>query len=63
MFNKPSPRLRPRMQAEVGKRIEDLAPGGGFVFAATQAIQSDTPRKPGRHVESAATLWVYPIGR
>lgn len=28
---------------EVKRRIEDLAPGGGFVFAATQAIQPETP--------------------
>jgi len=31
------------IEDEVKRRIEDLAPGGGFVFAATQAIQSDTP--------------------
>ncbi len=28
---------------EVKRHIEDLAPGGGFVFAATQAIQPETP--------------------
>ena len=38
------PRASPKeVEEEVKKRIEDLAPGGGFVFAATQAIQSDTP--------------------
>jgi uroporphyrinogen decarboxylase len=38
------PRVSPReVEEEVRRRIEDLAPGGGFVFAATQAIQSDTP--------------------
>jgi uroporphyrinogen decarboxylase len=31
------------IEEEVMRRIDDLAPGGGFVFAATQAIQSDTP--------------------
>jgi len=31
------------IEDEVKRRIEDLAPGGGFVFAATQAIQPDTP--------------------
>jgi uroporphyrinogen decarboxylase len=31
------------VEGEVKRRIEDLAPGGGFVFAATQAIQPETP--------------------
>ncbi len=31
------------VEDEVKRRIEDLAPGGGFVFAATQAIQPETP--------------------
>lgn len=31
------------IEDEVQRRIEDLAPGGGFIFAATQAIQPDTP--------------------
>jgi uroporphyrinogen decarboxylase len=32
-----------RVEDEVRRRIEDLAPGGGFVFAATQTIQPETP--------------------
>ena len=32
-----------QVEDEVKRRIEDLAPGGGFVFAATQTIQPDTP--------------------
>ncbi len=31
------------VEDEVKRRIDDLAPGGGFVFAATQAIQPETP--------------------
>jgi len=31
------------VEDEVKRRVEDLAPGGGFVFAATQAIQPETP--------------------
>jgi uroporphyrinogen decarboxylase len=31
------------IEDEVKRRIEDLAPGGGFIFAATQTIQPDTP--------------------
>ncbi|UCC75988.1 MAG: hypothetical protein JSW37_10775 [Anaerolineales bacterium] len=31
------------VKEEVRRRIEDLAPGGGFVFAAVQNIQSDVP--------------------
>jgi uroporphyrinogen decarboxylase len=31
------------VEDEVKRHIEDLAPGGGFVFAATQAIQPETP--------------------
>jgi uroporphyrinogen decarboxylase len=31
------------VEDEVKRRIEDLAPGGGFVFAATQTIQPETP--------------------
>jgi uroporphyrinogen decarboxylase len=38
------PFLTPQqVEDEVKRRIEDLAPGGGFVFAATQTIQPDTP--------------------
>ncbi len=46
------PKATPKeIEEEVKRRIEDLAPGGGFVFAATQAIQSDTPP------ENVAAMW------
>jgi uroporphyrinogen decarboxylase len=46
------PRATPEeVEEEVRRRIEDLAPGGGFVFAATQAVQSDTPP------ENLAAMW------
>jgi uroporphyrinogen decarboxylase len=32
-----------RVADEVRRRIEDLAPGGGYVFSATQTIQPETP--------------------
>ncbi len=32
-----------QVRDEVRKRIDDLAPGGGFVFAAVHNIQSDVP--------------------
>jgi uroporphyrinogen decarboxylase len=32
-----------QVEDEVKRHIEDLAPGGGFVFASTQAIQPETP--------------------
>ena len=59
------PRASPReVEEEVRRRIEDFAPGGGFVFAATQAIQSDTPP------ENLAAMWkalqrygIYPAGQ
>ncbi len=59
------PRAVPKgIEDEVKRRIEDLAPGGGFIFAATQAIQSDTPP------ENIAAMWkalkqygIYPQGR
>ena len=31
------------MKDEVKRRIDDLAPGGGFVFAAVHNIQADVP--------------------
>jgi len=34
-----------QVKEEVKRRIEDLAPGGGFVFAAVHNIQSDVPPK------------------
>jgi uroporphyrinogen decarboxylase len=59
------PKASPKeIEDEVKKRIEDLAPGGGFVFAATQAIQPDTPP------ENIEAMWkalkqygIYPHGR
>ena len=33
------------VEYEVKKHIDDLAPGGGFVFAATHNIQPITPPK------------------
>lgn len=36
---------------EVKKRIDDLAPGGGFVFATVHNIQEDVP------VENVIALW------
>ena len=32
-----------QVRDEVRRRIDDLAPGGGFVFAAVHCIQSDVP--------------------
>ena len=31
------------VRADTHKRIQDLAPGGGFVFAAVHNIQGDVP--------------------
>jgi len=46
------PRATPQaIEDEVQRRIEDLAPGGGFVFTTTQAIQPDTPP------ENIAAMW------
>jgi len=39
------------VRAEVGRRIDDLAPGGGFVFAAVHNIQGDVPP------ENILTMW------
>ena len=36
---------------EVKRRIEDLAPGGGFVFAAVHNIQADVP------AENIIAMW------
>jgi Uroporphyrinogen decarboxylase (URO-D) len=36
---------------EVKRRIDDLAPGGGFVFATVHNIQEDVP------VENIIVLW------
>jgi len=40
-----------QVRAEVKRRIEDLAPGGGFVFAQVHNIQPDVPP------ENMVTLW------
>jgi len=46
------PRGTPQeVREEVRKRIEDLAPGGGFVFAAAHNIQPDTP------TENIMSVW------
>jgi uroporphyrinogen decarboxylase len=38
------PRGTPQqVRDEVRRRIDDLAPGGGFVFAAVHNIQADVP--------------------
>jgi uroporphyrinogen decarboxylase len=49
--------------ADVRRRIADLAPGGGFVFASVHNIQADVPP------ENAAAMWQaveehgdYPLG-
>jgi uroporphyrinogen decarboxylase len=59
------PRATPEeVEKEVKQRLQDLAPGGGFVFSASQTIQPDTPP------ENVVALWralrrygVYPIGK
>jgi uroporphyrinogen decarboxylase len=58
------PRATPdEIEEEVQRRIEDLAPGGGFIFTPTQTIQPDTPP------ENVAAMWralrrygIYPLG-
>jgi uroporphyrinogen decarboxylase len=50
------------VEDEVMRRIEDLAPGGGFVFAATQAIQSETPSENVMAMRKALERYgIYPI--
>ena len=41
----------PEVKDEVRRRIEDFAPGGGFVFAAVHNIRSDIPP------ENLMTMW------
>jgi uroporphyrinogen decarboxylase len=57
------PYATPReVEDEVMRRIEDLAPGGGFVFAATQAIQSETPSENVMAMQRALQRYgIYPI--
>jgi uroporphyrinogen decarboxylase len=50
------------VRAEVRRRVADLAPGGGFVFASVHNIQANVP------AENAAAMWeaiktsgAYPI--
>jgi uroporphyrinogen decarboxylase len=46
------PRATPaQVRDEVRRRIEDLAPGGGFVFAAVHNIQADVPP------QNIAAMW------
>ena len=40
-----------QIEEEVKRRIDDLAPGGGFIFAPTQSIQPDVPP------ENFMTMW------
>ena len=48
---------------EVRRRIEDLAPGGGFVFAAVHNIQSDVPVENILAMREALREYgVYPVG-
>lgn len=42
---------------EVKKRIDDLAPGGGFVFSAIHNIQDDVP--PENIMAMVETLFEY----
>jgi len=48
------------VRADTRKRIEDLAPGGGFVFATVHNIQGNVPPKTswqcGRHFKSLACI-------
>ena len=39
------------VRAEVPRRIDDLAPGGGFVFASVHNIQANVPP------ENVAAMW------
>jgi len=48
-----------QVREEVKRRIEDLAPGGGFVFATVHNIQADVPP------ENISAMWeaVQEFGR
>jgi uroporphyrinogen decarboxylase len=48
---------------EVRRRIEDLAPGGGFIFAAVHNIQADVPVENIVAMREALREYgVYPAG-
>lgn len=50
------------VKQEVKKRIKDLAPGGGYIFAPIHAIQSDVPAENVISMYKAAVDYgVYPI--
>jgi len=50
------------VEAEVGKRIHDLGPGGGFVLAAVHNIQPDVPpQNILAMVDAARRLGTYPL--
>jgi uroporphyrinogen decarboxylase len=51
------------VRADVRRRVADLAPGGGFVFASVHNIQANVPP------ENVAAMWetvaacgAYPVG-
>jgi len=46
---------------EVRRRLDDLMPGGGFVFSAVHNIQADVP--PGNIVAMLETLREYGVYR
>lgn len=55
---------RAEVEAEVRKRIEDLAAGGGFVLAGVHNIQADVPPENiVAMVESARQFGCYPLAR
>jgi uroporphyrinogen decarboxylase len=52
------------VKAEVKKRIDDLAPGGGYVIASCHNIQREVPPENViAMIEAAAEYGQYPIGR
>lgn len=57
----PQPRGTPQeIREEVKRRIEDLAPGGGFVFSPVHCIQRDVPLENiDAMVEALQNNWKY----
>ena len=52
-----------QVRAEVGKRIHDLAPGGGYVLAAVHNIQPDVPPQNILAMfDACIELGSYPVG-
>ena len=50
------------VRAEVARRIEDLAPGGGFVFAAVHNVQANVPpQNVAAMWEAVAAHGAYPV--